>query len=68
MDELELERVLVNPLRRQAETPIFWNWKATLPVVPRLPPWFLKPTRTLATVRTTLSVAVSTTTAIPCGP
>ena len=40
---------------------------ATLPDVPMFPPLSLKCMRTLATVRVTLSVAVSTRTAIPCG-
>jgi hypothetical protein len=52
-------------LRRN--TPIFLNWNATLPVLPRLPPPFEKMARTWATVRVGLSVADSTMTATPCG-
>jgi hypothetical protein len=44
------------------------NWKATEPSAPRLPPWVLNAERTLATVRTTLLVAVSTMMATPWGP
>ena len=47
---------------------LMWlNWKLTLPALPRLPPFLLNRLRTLATVRTGLSVAVSTSTAMPCG-
>jgi hypothetical protein len=43
------------------------NWKATLPVLPRLPPPLLKAVRRFGTVREVLSVAVSISTATPCG-
>jgi hypothetical protein len=43
------------------------NWKATLPVFPMFPPYVLKAERTFATVRVGLSVAASTSTAIPWG-
>jgi hypothetical protein len=49
------------------KTPMRSNRNATLPVLPMLPPCALKCMRTLATVRTMLSVAVSTSTAMPCG-
>ena len=43
------------------------NRKLTLPLLARLPPCFDRMLRTLATVRVGLSVAVSTSTATPCG-
>ena len=67
VDQLELERVGVEPAGLRRKTPMRLNRKATLPVVPRLPPPLLKCVRTLATVRVGLSVAVSTRTATPCG-
>ena len=68
VDELELELVRVEPRRvRGGTTPMRLNRKATLPVLPMLPPPLLKCVRTLATVRVGLSVAVSTSTATPCG-
>jgi hypothetical protein len=44
------------------------NWNSTLFEFPIVPPPLRKAWRMLATVRTMLSVAVSTTMAIPCGP
>ena len=41
------------------------NMKPTEPDVPSVPPYLLKYMRTLATVRLVLSVAVSTSTAMP---
>ena len=48
--------------------PTFWNWNATEPSVPRLPPYLLNTCRTSATVRTRLSVMVSTMMAAPPMP
>ncbi len=47
---------------------IVQNMKATLPLLPSVPPHLLKYMRTLATVRLVLSVAVSTRKAMPCEP
>ena len=44
------------------------NWKATEPSVPMLPPYLLNTWRTSATVRTLLSVMVSTMIAAPPMP
>ena len=43
------------------------NMNDTLPLVPRLPPFFEMMLRTVATVRVGLSVAVSTNSGMPCG-
>ena len=43
------------------------NMNETEPVEPMLPSCFLNAERTLATVRVTLSVAVSTRIGTPCG-
>ena len=55
------------PSGSSLNTPMRLNRKLTLPLLARLPPNLLKTLRTLATVRVGLSVAVSTSTATPCG-
>ena len=55
------------PVGSSRNTPMRLNRNATLPVAAMLPPPLLKWVRMLATVRVGLSVAASTSTAMPCG-
>ena len=64
----ENELVLVHVLRETSTTPRRSNCHATAPVVPRLPPCFVKACRTSEAVRFRLSVTASTSTATPSGP
>jgi hypothetical protein len=65
VDEVELELILVDARRGEAEDAHAAEQELTLPLLARLPPCFDRMFRTLATVRVGLSVAVSTSTATP---
>ena len=55
------------PAGSSRNTPILRNMNEVLPLVARLPPFLVITLRTVATVRVGLSVAVSTSRAMPCG-